>query len=577
MCGIVGYIGTESAAPIILAGLHRLEYRGYDSAGIALLTSSGLKTIKSKGRVDELEAKLGNKYHTATTGIGHTRWATHGIPNELNAHPHTSYDGIVSLVHNGIIENYAQIKTELSKKGVTFYSETDTEVLANLIAVIKSEENVSLFVAMQHALKLVRGAYAIAALTPEEPDSLVVAKQSSPMAIGIAENGFIIGSDATPIITHTKHILYIQDGEVAELRRDKTYSIMSLAGEPISHEVEELEFNIDKLEKGGYPHFMLKEINEQPAVIHDTMRGRLSLDEHTILLGGISDYEQRILRAPKISIVACGTSWHAGLVGKFIIEELTGIPVDVDYASEFRYRKIPLGEHDVVLAISQSGETADTLACIELANARHALTLGLVNNVGSSIARATKAGVYTHAGPEISVASTKAFTTQVTALTLLALRLAQQLGTLPQSRLQTLYQQFACVPNWVSEALQCAPAAKAVVDAIKNQRIVMFLGRNNCYPVALEGALKLKEIAYIAAEGYPAGEMKHGPIALIQPGTPVIVIVPSEQELREKLMSNIAEVKARGAYIIAIGDDSEGISYQLSPPSRYSSLPTTPL
>lgn len=562
MCGIVGYVGPRQATPVILDGLHRLEYRGYDSAGVATVNENGVQLTKEKGRVDELEALLQKKPHNATIGIGHTRWATHGVPNKTNAHPHQSADGKVVLVHNGIIENYAPIKEELVKKGISFKTQTDTEVLANLIAVIKKEQNLSLFEAVQAALQIVRGAYAIVVLDADDPDVMVAAKKSSPLAIGIGDNEFIVGSDATPIVEHTKKVIYIEDDEVAELRRNGTYSIISLKGTEVDPQIQTLEIDLDKLEKDGYPHFMLKEIHEQPQVVRETMRGRLSLDKATVLLGGIIDYEQRILRASRLTIVACGTSWHAGLVGKYLIEELASIPVEVEYSSEFRYRQTPISEHDVILAISQSGETADTLAAVELANESRALTLGLVNCVGSSIARATAAGVYTHAGPEISVASTKAFAAQVTALTLLALRLAQQLGTVPKATLQGLYQEFAELPGWIEEALKADEQAAKVAKRLKDEQLVVFLGRNTGYPVALEGALKLKEISYLPAEGYPAGEMKHGPIALIKEGTPVFVVIPSAQELREKLISNIQEIKARGAYVVGIGNDADGTLQQ---------------
>ncbi len=557
MCGIIGYLGKKQSTPLLIEGLHRLEYRGYDSAGIAVVNAEGIHITKTKGRVDDLEAESSKSIIKSTIGIGHTRWATHGIPNKINAHPHLSADGSIALVHNGIIENYAQIKEGLLKKGVIFKSQTDTEVLANLIATIQKEQKISTFAAVQAALALVRGAYAIAVLNNEDTDTLVVAKKSSPLAIGIGENEFIVGSDATPIVAHTQQVIYINDDEVVELHRDGTYNIVSLLGTKVSPEVLKIDIDLDKLEKGGYAHFMLKEISEQPEVIRNTMRGRLSLDQSTVMLGGIIDYEQRILRAPKLTIVACGTSWNAGLLGKYIIEELAGIPVEVEYASEFRYRKSPLNENDVILAISQSGETADTLAAVELANKHKALTLGLVNNVGSSIARATCAGVYTHAGPEISVASTKAFSAQVTALTLMAFRFAQQLGTIQKSELQKLYQQFAQLPSWVEETLETKKKAQDISKYIAGQKIVLFLGRNKCYPVALEGALKLKEISYIASEGYPAGEMKHGPIALVNKGTPVFVIIPTETELKDKIISSIQEIKARGAYVIAIGDGKD--------------------
>jgi glucosamine--fructose-6-phosphate aminotransferase (isomerizing) len=557
MCGIVGYLGPKEAVPVIIDGLHRLEYRGYDSAGIAVVDNRRANIVKRQGRVDELAAALRDKHFTATLGIGHTRWATHGIPNEVNAHPQQSADGRVILVHNGIIENYVQLKTGLLKQGITFKSETDTEVLANLIAIILSNHKKSLFTAVQEALKLVQGAYAIAVLDSQNTDTLVVAKKSSPLVVGLGQKEFIVGSDATPIVAHTRKVLYLNDDEVAELKRNGTYQVISLTKNKIDTKIQRLELSVDKLAKNNYPHFMLKEIHEQPDAIRNTMRGRLNLTGNTVILGGINDYEQRILRAPRLTIVACGTSWHAGLVGKYLIEELAGIPVDVELASEFRYRSYPLNNYDVVLAISQSGETADTLAALRLAQAKGALTLGLVNVVGSTIARTTLAGVYTHAGPEISVASTKAFTTQVTALTLMAMRFAQQLGNLPNTELHKLFQQFSLLPTQVEATLKHIRTIKEIIPKLVKGDVIFFLGRGNCYPVALEGALKMKEIAYLSAEGYAAGEMKHGPIALIGPNTPVFVIVPAQGELRTKLLNNIQEVKARNGYVIAVASDQD--------------------
>ncbi len=556
MCGIVGYLGSEQAYPILMEGLRRLEYRGYDSAGVAIVDSGKVRISKQKGRVDDLDEHVGVQKPVGNVGIGHTRWATHGAPNRLNAHPHQSTNGRITLVHNGIIENYAELSEELKENGATFKSQTDTEVLANLIAYVQEDHDLGLFHAVQESLKLVRGAYAIAVLDSNNPSTIVLAKKSSPLAIGISGKNFIIGSDATPITGYAKKIIYLKDEEVAELNSDGTYKVESLEGAHISPKVKMLDMDVNAIGKGGYDHFMLKEINDQPKVIQETMRGRLSLDNTTVQLGGIIDYENRILRAPRITIVACGTSWHAGLVGKYLIEELCGIPVEVEYASEYRYRNPIIGDRDVVLAISQSGETADTLAAVELAREGGALTLGIVNVVGSSIARATDAGVYTHAGPEISVASTKAFTTQVTVLTLMALRFAQQLGAKPISEMQKIYEQLYQLPKLVEQALKCAPDAKRIAKLISNHPVVLFLGRNNCYPVALEGALKLKEITYMPAEGYAAGEMKHGPIALINKGTPVFVIVPQDEEARDKILSNIAEVKARGGHVIAITSDS---------------------
>lgn len=558
MCGIVGYLGNADAYPILISGLKRLEYRGYDSAGIAI--NEGGETIsvfKQKGRVDDLSAIADGKVH-GTIGIGHTRWATHGVPNVINAHPHTSGDGVITLVHNGIIENYAQLKEELSREGWTFISETDTEVLANVIARNKKSHNCSLQDAVVLSLKQVRGAYAICVLEKGNVNTMVLAKKGSPLAVGVGVDGeFFIGSDAAPIIAHTKQVMYLEDGQIATLHRGGNFEIHDIDGANIEPNIQTIEWNVDKLEKDGFDHFMLKEIYEQPAVIRDTMRGRLSLDNQATMLGGIADYEQRILRANKLTIIACGTSWHAGMVGKYLIEELAHIPVNVELASEFRYGSPVIGNQDVVLAISQSGETADTLAALEMAKEKGALTLGLVNVVGSSIARITDAGVYTHAGPEVSVASTKAFSTQVTGLTLMALRFAQQLGTLPRAQLQALYEAYSEMPELIQRVLQTNDETKRIAEQIIHAPVVMFLGRGNLYPVALEGALKLKEITYIAAEGYAAGEMKHGPIALIQEGTPVIVIAPKSAATYEKIVSNIQEVKARGGRVIAIVEEGD--------------------
>lgn len=558
MCGIVGYIGKQQAYPVLIDGLRRLEYRGYDSAGVAVSGKDGVQVLKRAGKVEALDQAAKKHDVTGTIGIGHTRWATHGEANETNAHPHTSHDGRIVLVHNGIIENYNDLRSEMVGEGVELASETDTEVLANVVAQEMSREE-DLFKAVQAALKRIRGAYAIAVMDTKDPDSLVLAKKSSPLAIGIAEDGFVVGSDATPIISHTHKVIYLEDDEVAILHRGGDYSIESMVNGAVTPAVQELDMNVDALEKAGYDHFMLKEINEQPQVLRETMRGRLRLDKQTVMLGGIADHERRILRAPKLTIVACGTSWHAGMVGKYLIEELARIPVEVDVASEFRYRNPVLTSNDVVLAISQSGETADTLAAVKLANSAGALTLGLVNVVGSSIARATTAGVYTHAGPEVSVASTKAFGTQVVGLTLMALRLAQQLGTLSVSELHQRYEEFAQVPDWIEEAIETESKMKEIAKYVAGQSTVLYLGRGTGFPVALEGALKLKELSYLPAEGFAAGEMKHGPIALIEKGTPVIAVVPTEPEMREKMISNIEEVRARGGYVIALSPEDEDI------------------
>jgi glutamine---fructose-6-phosphate transaminase (isomerizing) len=520
----------------------------------------GVHVLKRKGRVDELASAMADAELVGSVGIGHTRWATHGLPNQVNAHPHQSADGRITIAHNGIIENYAPLRRELVKRGVTFASDTDTEVLANLIAVIAAEEGVPVFDAVQAALRTVRGAYAIIVLDAREPDGLVVAALSSPLAIGISSDALVVGSDASPIVAHTRDVVYLQDEQVAELRRDGGYRVVSLAGVAVKPDVLTVAGDSQEYDKGVHEHFMLKEMHEQPLVVRETIRGRLSLDGQTVLLGGIVDFEQRILRAQKLTILACGTSWHAGLVGKHLIEDIAHIPVELEYASEFRYRPSPVRADTVFVAISQSGETADTLAAVKLASEAGALTLGVVNVAGSSLARATDGGVYTRAGPEISVASTKAFTAQVTVLSLMALRFAQQLGTRTRPELQELYRQLAALPSLVEQTLsETAPQVKALVRYLDGQNLVLFLGRGVLCAVALEGALKLKEITYVAAEGYPAGELKHGPIALISRGSPVIALVPGSGTLREKMIGNMQEVKARGATVIAIAmaDDEE--------------------
>jgi glutamine---fructose-6-phosphate transaminase (isomerizing) len=560
MCGIVGYIGGREAAPILIEGLHKLEYRGYDSAGIAVAGPEGVHVVKRAGRVDGLEEAIRTEVVAGSVGIGHTRWATHGLPNQANAHPHQSADGRITIAHNGIIENYAVLRRELVERGVTFASDTDTEVLANLIAVIAAEKGIAVFDAVQEALQTVRGAYAIIVIDREDPDRLVVAALSSPLAIGISSDELLVGSDSSPIVAHTREVVYLQDEQVAELRRDGGYRVISLAGVAVEPDVLTVAAGVDDYDKGRYEHYMLKEMHEQPTVVRETIRGRLSLDGQTVLLGGIVDFEQRILRAQKLTILACGTSWHAGLVGKYLIEDIAQIPVELEYASEFRYRAAPVRSDSVFVAISQSGETADTLAAVRLAREAGALTLGVVNVVGSSLARATDGGVYTRAGAEISVASTKAFTAQVTVLSLMALRFAQQLGTRTRSELQELYRQLAGLPDLVEQTLVAvAPQVKTLVKYLDGHNLVLFLGRGAHCAVALEGALKLKEITYIAAEGYPAGELKHGPIALIGDGSPVIALVPGVGTLREKMIGNMQEVRARGASVIAIAsvDDDE--------------------
>lgn len=550
MCGIVAYVGPKQAYPILINGLKRLEYRGYDSAGIALLNSS-LNVYKAKGKVSELEDLVKNSDLHGTIGIAHTRWATHGEPNQVNAHPHYSQSKEIALIHNGIIENYASLRKELETRGYVFESSTDTEVLTNLIEDIKNNENVDLYEAVRIALNQVIGAYAIVVISRNDPDTLIAARKGSPLVIGIGTDDYYVASDATPIVEYTKNVVYLDDEEVALIRRNNTLKIKTIRNHEKTPYVQQLEMNLSALEKGGFEHFMLKEIYEQPHSIRDSMRGRLHAELGTVSLGGIIDYEQKLLTAQRILIVACGTSWHAGLVGEYLIEDLARIPVEVEYASEFRYRNPVIYEHDVVIAISQSGETADTLAAIELAKSKGATILGICNVVGSSIARATHAGSYTHAGPEIGVASTKAFTAQVTLLTLLALRLAQLKGTLSKSRFLQILHELDRIPEKVEETLKTSEVVIKIATQFKDVRNFLYLGRGYNFPVALEGALKLKEISYIHAEGYPAAEMKHGPIALIDEEMPVVFIATNKGTY-DKVVSNIQEVKARKGKVIAI-------------------------
>ncbi len=553
MCGIVAYIGTKQAYPILIKGLQRLEYRGYDSAGVALLDKSNINVLKKKGKVAELEAFAATQDTNATIGIGHTRWATHGPPNDENAHPHLSGDGSIALIHNGIIENYAILKEELLKRGHVFTSETDTEVLTHLIEEIRNKANVTLFEATRLALNEVHGAYAIVIIAKDNPDQLICARKSSPLVIGIGtdEGEFFVASDASPIVEYTKNVVYLEDEEIAVIDRKTGLTLKNIGNQDKVPYIQELELKLEALEKGGYDHFMLKEINEQPRSIKDCMRGRINSHTGTVLLGGIKEHENRILNANRIIMVACGTSWHACLVGEYLIEELARIPVEVEYASEFRYRNPIINQNDIVIAVSQSGETADTLAAIQLAKSKGAFIIGICNVVGSSIARATDAGSYTHAGPEIGVASTKAFTAQVTVLTLMALRLGKKKGTLSKSQLNRLLVELDCIPDKVKEVLEANAQIKYIADIYKNATNALYLGRGSSFPVALEGALKLKEISYIHAEGYPAAEMKHGPIALIDEEMPVFVIATKGSSY-EKVVSNIQEVKARKGKIIAI-------------------------
>lgn len=550
MCGIVAYIGPKDAYPILISGLKRLEYRGYDSAGIALLDQE-LLVYKTKGKVSQLEDHVKEANLKGTIGIAHTRWATHGEPNQVNAHPHYSQSKEIALIHNGIIENYAPLKHELEARGYFFHSSTDTEVLTNLIEDIKLNEGVQLFDAVRIALNQVTGAYAIVVMSRDDPDTLIAARKGSPLVIGIGTNDFYVASDATPIIEYTKNVVYLDDEEVALIRRNQHLKIKTIRNHEKTPYVEKLEMNLSTLEKGGFEHFMLKEIYEQPTSIRDSMRGRIHLDQGTVTLGGIIEYEQKLLNANRIIIVACGTSWHAGLVGEYLFEDIARIPVEVEYASEFRYRNPVIYERDVVIAISQSGETADTLAAIELAKSKGATILGICNVVGSSIARATHAGSYTHAGPEIGVASTKAFTAQVTLLTLFALRLAQMRGTIGRSRFMEIITELSLIPEKVQETLKGSSKVIEIAERFKDVRNFLYLGRGYNFPVALEGALKLKEISYIHAEGYPAAEMKHGPIALIDEEMPVVIIA-TNRGTYEKVLSNIQEVKARKGKVIAI-------------------------
>lgn len=557
MCGIVAYIGSREAYPILIKGLNRLEYRGYDSAGVAILNGD-LKLYKSKGKVAALEELVKNEDLRGTIGIAHTRWATHGEPNDVNAHPHFSYSKNLAIIHNGIIENYAPLKNELINRGFHFESETDTEVLIHLIEDIQTNEKVSLPEAVQIALNQVVGAYAIVIIDKNDPDTLIAARKASPLVIGIGENEFFVSSDATPIVEYTRDVVYLNDEEIAVLRRNHELKIKTITNIEKTPYIQTLEINLSALEKEGFDHFMLKEIYEQPRSIRDSMRGRLKAREGIVLLGGIIDYQQKLMNAHRIIIIACGTSWHAGLVGEYLFEELARIPVEVEYASEFRYRNPVIYEDDVVIAISQSGETADTLAAIELAKSKGATIIGICNVVGSSIARATHAGSYTHAGPEIGVASTKAFTAQVTLLTLMALMLADSKGTISKSRFNQLIHELDAIPSKVEQALKVNDKIIEIANIYKNARNALYLGRGYNYPIAMEGALKLKEISYIHAEGYPAAEMKHGPIALIDEEMPVIVIATNKGTY-DKVVSNIQEVKARKGKIIAIvteGDET---------------------
>ena len=552
MCGIVAYIGKKEAYPIILKGLMRLEYRGYDSAGIALINQDKLNVFKKAGKVSNLEEFMLHQDHAGNSGIGHTRWATHGLPTDTNAHPHVSMDGSIALIHNGIIENYDALKQELVRQGYLFKSETDTEVLVHLVDFISKKENVWFGEALRLALLNVVGAYAIVAISKNFPNQMVAARKSSPLVVGIGAAGdFYLASDATPIIEYTKQVVYLEDEEIAVIKLGEELKIYNISDQEKTPYIQQLELELEALEKGGYEHFMLKEINEQPRSIQDCFRGRLNAKEGWVSLGGIKDYEQKMIQANRLILVACGTSWHAALVGEYLIEDLARINVEVEYASEFRYRNPILSENDVVIAISQSGETADTMAALELAKSKGATILGICNVVGSSISRITHAGSYTHAGPEIGVASTKAFTAQVTVLILMALSLGHKKGTVSETEFRILLAELEEIPNKVKKVLESNALIEQIAREYKDASNALYLGRGSSFPVALEGALKLKEISYIHAEGYPAAEMKHGPIALIDENMPIFVVATKGKSY-EKVVSNIQEVKARKGKIIAV-------------------------
>jgi glucosamine--fructose-6-phosphate aminotransferase (isomerizing) len=550
MCGIVAYIGSKNAYPILIKGLQRLEYRGYDSAGVALLNGT-INIYKKQGKVSVLEEFAKNNDLNGSIGIGHTRWATHGEPNDKNAHPHLSNSGNLAIIHNGIIENYAPLKAELISRGYTFKSDTDTEVLINLIEEVRKQENTTLDQAVRIALNEVIGAYAIVIIDIENNNQLIAARKGSPLVLGIGEKEFYIASDASPIIEYTKNVIYLEDEEIVVADKNGQFKIMNLGNVEKSHAIQTLEMNLDAIEKGDFEHYMLKEIYEQPKAIEDSFRGRMSASGGWIKMGGITEYQNRISKADRFLITACGTSWHSGLLGEYIIEDLARVPVEVEYASEFRYRNPIVKDTDFIIAISQSGETADTLAAIELAKERQALVYGICNVIGSSIARATHAGSYTHAGPEIGVASTKAFSTQVSILILIALQIAQKKGTIPQSKLMQILYELESVPEKIKEVLELDQYIKGIAEVYKDASNFLYLGRGYNYPVAMEGALKLKEISYIHAEGYPAAEMKHGPIALIDEEMPVVFLA-TNMSAYEKIVSNVQEVKARKGKVIAI-------------------------
>ncbi|MGJ7031525.1 glutamine--fructose-6-phosphate transaminase (isomerizing) [Niabella hirudinis] len=555
MCGIVGYTGTREAYPIIIKGLKRLEYRGYDSAGVALLDKDQLRIYKKKGKVADLEAAIGTKNVVGTTGIGHTRWATHGEPSDRNAHPHLTKSGAIAMIHNGIIENYAQLKNELIKKGYTFSSDTDTEVLLYFIDEIRQQNDCSLEEAVRVALKRVTGAYVILLIEADNPDTIIAARKGSPLVIGVGRNEHFLGSDASPMLEYTREVVYINDYELAIVKPDQLI-LKNLGNESITPYVQKLDLELAAIEKGGFDHFMLKEIFEQPQTIFDCMRGRLHSASGTITMAGIQQYAEQIINANRIIIIACGTSWHAGLVAEYIFEELCRINVEVEYASEFRYRNPVINKGDVILAVSQSGETADTLVAIEKAKEKGAIILGVVNVVGSSIARISHGGAYTHAGPEIGVASTKAFTAQLVVLTMMALKIAYIKGSIDENRYKKLLLELDAIPEKVAWILNHHEKIKTIAAKYKDARDFLYLGRGYNFPVALEGALKLKEISYIHAEGYPAAEMKHGPIALVDDALPVVFIA-SRDAFHEKIISNMQEIKARKGKVIGITTEGD--------------------
>lgn len=564
MCGIVGYIGQRQAYPILIKGLHRLEYRGYDSAGIALINPAGeLGVFKTKGKVADLEALVANRDVSGTVGIGHTRWATHGEPNDANAHPHYSQTKNLALIHNGIIENYAVIKNELKGHGYNFRSETDTEVLVQFIEYVKSSGNLDLFHAVQVALSQVVGAYAIAVIDKNNPDCIVAARKSSPLVIGIGEGEYFLGSDASPIIEYTDQVVYLEDEQVALISRSHGLDVRNLSDVEQTPEVKTLQLSLSQLEKGGYPHFMLKEINEQPDTLVNCISGRIDPAGTDVILSGVINNKEKFLNAKRIIMVACGTSWHAGMIGKYLLEDLCRIPVDVEYASEFRYRNPVLGKSDIVIAISQSGETADTLAAIQEARKAGAFVYGICNAVGSSIARATHSGSYIHVGPEIGVASTKAFTGQVMVLSMLALTLAKLKGTIKKGEYRDLIKDLISIPTKMKQVLLLDPLIDEMSKIFTYAHNFLYLGRGYNYPAAMEGALKLKEISYIHAEGYPAAEMKHGPIALVDAEMPVVVLATADR-IYEKTVSNIQEIKARKGKVIAVVTEGDTVASSLA-------------